>query len=324
MHLSRAMQRLGLPNIRNLLASLVLLLALGACATTQAGPNGLADRDPYEELNRDIFSANQAVDGAVIRPVADVYRAVAPTPVRRGVTNFFGNLREPWSFVNNVLQGSPDRALRNLGRFVVNSTVGIGGLIDVASAIGIERAPEDFGQTLAVWGVGDGGYRVLPLFGPTTARGLVGTVVDLLANPMTLFLDRELNFSTGQLWALRAGDIVNARANATEGGVDAFLESSADPYAAARAGFFERREADILNYDTAGLGEDGVGDPDAAFEAALDEFDADQGAAPNDPVGDPVSGPAPESNPDSDGGLIWEGDMDDEPPIPPDAAKAAK
>lgn len=282
----------------------MLALALGACATTQAGPNGLADRDPYEEFNRDIFSANQAVDGAVIRPVADGYRAIAPAPVRQGVTNFFSNLSEPWSFVNNVLQARPERALRNLGRFVLNSTIGIGGLIDVASAIGIEPAPEDFGQTLAVWGVGDGGYRVLPLFGPSTSRGIVGRIVDIVANPTTIFMQRELNFSTGAMWALRAGELVNTRANVTDAGGDAFLESSVDPYAAARSAFFQQREAAILNYDVDELGQDGGG-ADAEFDAALEELEEGQGETVS-----PADG---EIAPETESDLIWDGGFDESP-----------
>lgn len=258
--------------MRKLLSTLLMLLmlggALGGCATTQAGPNGLADRDPHEEFNRDIWSANQAVDGAVIRPVSDVYRAVAPRPARRGIGNFLRNLSEPWSFINNLLQGHPDRAIRNLGRFIVNTTVGIGGLADVATEIGIEPAPEDFGQTLAVWGVGDGGYRVVPLLGPTTGRDLVGSIVGFIADPATIFLDTRIGLSTEQLWGLRAVSIVDTRANLSESGADAFLETSADPYAAARSAFFQQREAAILNLDSASLDDS----EDAAFEAAIDDL----------------------------------------------------
>ncbi len=265
--------------MRKLLFSLFLVLLLGGCATTQAGPNGLADRDPYEEFNRDIWSANDAVDDVLIRPVSEVYRTVAPRPVRSGITNFLRNLTEPWSFINNLLQGKPGRALRNLGRFIVNSTIGIGGLFDHASDIGIEPAPEDFGQTLAVWGVGDGGYRVVPLIGPTTGRGLVGSIVGFIADPATIFLTRELNLSTVEQLAYRSASVIDTRANLIDAGADAFLETSADPYAAARAAFFERREAEILDYDMAGL----VGDEEAmeatedeAFDAALEEFESDE------------------------------------------------
>lgn len=269
--------------MRKFLPTLLLLALFGgglsACATTMEGPNGLADRDPYEEFNRDMWSVNQAADDAVVRPVSEVYRAVTPQPARRGIGNFFRNLSEPWSFINNLLQGKPGRAIRNLGRFIVNTTVGIGGLIDVASEIGIEPAPEDFGQTLAVWGVGDGGYRVVPLIGPTTGRDLIGSIVGFIADPATIFLDRELGFSTPELWALRAGNIIDTRASLTESGGDTFLETSADPYAAARSAYFQRREAEIRDLDTASLDDS----EDAAFEAALDDLEEGADGPPPPP-----------------------------------------
>ena len=269
--------------MRKLLTTLLLALCLSACATTQAGPNGMADRDPHEEFNRDMWAVNQGLDEVAIRPVTNVYRAVTPRPVRSGVSNVFRNLTEPWSFINNLLQGRPGRALRNLGRFIVNSTIGIGGLFDHASALGIDPAPEDFGQTLAVWGVGDGGYVLNPIFGPSTQRDTFGTIVDIVANPVSLFFDRGLNMSGEAQLAIRAGGIISTRSDLMDTGVDAFLDSSADPYAAARSAYFQQREAQILNYDISGItGDDGdlVSSEDAAFEAALedleemDDFDA--------------------------------------------------
>ncbi len=273
---------------RKIFSALFLTLALAACATTQAGPNGLADRDPREAFNRNIWEVNQAADSAVIRPTSEVYRAVTPRPLRNNVTNVFRNLSEPWSFVNNLLQGNPGRAARNLGRFLVNSTLGIGGLFDVASAIGIEPAPEDFGQTLAVWGVGDGGYQVLPIFGPSTARDTVGTIVDFFGNPSSIFLDRVARLSTLEQWGIRGLEIVSTRANATDAGVDAFLETSADPYAAARAAYFEAREAEILNYDTEGFGdeEDMDSGGDDALDAAIEELEQDETLGESPPQDD--------------------------------------
>jgi phospholipid-binding lipoprotein MlaA len=283
--------------LRKLLPTLLLLAlfsgTLGACATTYEGPHGLADRDPYEEFNRDIWSANQAVDGAVIRPVSDVYRTITPAPARRGLTNVLRNLAEPWSFINNLLQGKPGRALRNLGRFIVNTTVGVGGLADVATEIGIEPAPEDFGQTLAVWGVGDGGYRIVPVLGPSTGRDLVGSIIGFIANPVTIFLDTELGFSTEELWAVRGAEIIDTRANLTESGGDAFLETAADPYAAARSAFFQRREAEILDLDTASIGEG----EDAAFEAALEDIEIEDEPAPESPENEGLN---PEMDPDTE------------------------
>ena len=269
--------------MRKLLTILLLALCLSACATTQAGPNGMADRDPHEEFNRDMWAVNQGLDAVAIRPVTNVYRAVPPRPVRSGVSNVFRNLTEPWSFINNLLQGRPGRALRNLGRFIVNSTIGIGGLFDHASALGIDPAPEDFGQTLAVWGVGDGGYVLNPIFGPSTQRDTFGTIVDIVANPVSLFFDRGLNMSGEAQLAIRAGGIISTRPDLMDTGVDAFLDSSADPYAAARSAYFQQREAQILNYDISGItADDGdlESSEDAAFEAALedleemDDFDA--------------------------------------------------
>lgn len=252
------------------------MLFLGACATTQAGPNGIADRDPHEEFNRDMWAVNQGIDTVAIRPVTEVYRTIAPQPARRGIANVFRNLTEPWSFINNLLQGKPGRALRNLGRFIVNSTIGVGGLADHATDLGIEPAPEDFGQTLAAWGVGDGGYVMNPFLGPSTQRDTFGTIVDFVANPVSIFFDRGLNLTAQEQWGIRAGSIISTRSELIDAGVDDFLESSADPYAAARSAFFQRRENDILNYDIAGFAGDGDDlseGEDAAFEAALEDIE---------------------------------------------------
>ncbi|WP_116236851.1 MlaA family lipoprotein [Parasphingopyxis lamellibrachiae] len=265
----------------------MLMLFLSACATTMAGPNGMADRDRHEEFNRDMWAVNQGIDTVLISPAADVYRTITPQPARRGITNIFRNLSEPWSFINNLLQGRPDRALRNLGRFIINSTIGVGGLADHATAMGIEPAPEDFGQTLAVWGVGDGGYVMNPLLGPSTQRDTFGAIVDFVANPVSIFFDRGLNLTTQEQWGIRAASIISTRAELTESGVDAFLESSADPYAAARSAYFQNREAAILNYDAASLageGEDASASEDAAFEAALDDLEDFEVIAPEEAI----------------------------------------
>jgi len=269
--------------LRKVLSALLLLLALGACATTQAGPNGLADRDPREGFNRTMFEVNDTVDSVTLRPISQVYRAIAPQPARRGLSNVLRNLTEPWSFVNNLLQGKPGRALRNLGRFIVNTTIGVGGLADHATDLGIAPAPEDFGQTLAVWGVGDGGYSYTPLLGPSTSRDTFGTIVGFFANPVTIFFDRGLGLSTQEQLGILAAGFVNARAELTESGFDAFLDSSADPYAAVRSAYFQQREAAILDQDSSGLTtEHGVNAAEAAaFEAAIEEL-------PEDDAGDEI------------------------------------
>ncbi|MGK2911707.1 MAG: MlaA family lipoprotein, partial [Sphingobium sp.] len=157
-------------SLRPLLLALPAAVLLSGCATTRVASVPQAERDPLEGFNRTVWSVNRGIDTVVLKPVSTVYRTVIPRPARKGVTGVFQNLTEPWSFVNNMLQLRPKRAFQNLGRFVVNTTVGVGGLGDPATKFGIKPAPEDFGQTLGRWGVGGGAYMVLPLFGPSTLR----------------------------------------------------------------------------------------------------------------------------------------------------------
>lgn len=247
-----------------LLAPLVATLLLGGCATVP-GQDRLAERDPLERFNRGVWGVNMAADKVIIKPASQVYRAVAPRPVRQGVTNFFTNLTEPWSFINNVLQGKPERAVRNFGRFVVNTTIGIGGLFDQASRMKIRPAQEDFGQTLASWGVNGGPYLVLPLLGPSTLRDGVGTGVATFADPVRVTVsDADVNvwYKRGYL----AAQIISARSDLTESGGDTFLRTSLDPYAAARSAYLQVRRSEILNLDDeAGTGN--AGDPAPAGEA---------------------------------------------------------
>ncbi len=146
------------------------------------GTGVTATTDPLESFNRKVFGFNEALDSNIIQPVARAYRDTLPQPVRTGVSNFFGNLRDLWSAVNSVLQAKPGPAVENTGRFLINTTVGIYGLFDVATHLGIERHSEDFGQTLGRWGVPTGPYVVLPLFGPSTVRDGVGLIPDSRGN----------------------------------------------------------------------------------------------------------------------------------------------
>jgi phospholipid-binding lipoprotein MlaA len=160
-------------------AGLAVLLALQllatGCATVSVGAN---PRDPWEGYNRQVWRFNEAVDEAVLLPVARGYRAVVPEPVRTGVSNFFGNLSDVWSLVNNVLQFKPRESAETLARVGLNSTVGLFGLIDVASGVNLQRHREDFGQTLGYWGLPSGPYLVLPLLGPSTLRDTAALPVD--------------------------------------------------------------------------------------------------------------------------------------------------
>jgi phospholipid-binding lipoprotein MlaA len=219
-------------NMKTRLKSTVLVMAaaglLGGCATS-GNP-----KDPIEGFNRAMYGFNDVVDKAVIKPVAQGYDAVLPSPVRTGVTNFFGNIADFFIGVNNLLQGKPGDAASDIGRVLVNSTVGILGLIDVASEMGMEKHEEDFGQTFGRWGVGDGAYVVLPFFGPRTVRDTAGLVVDVAADPVGN-IDHVPTRNT--LLALR---IVDTRADLLP--ADKVIEEAAlDKYAYVRDGYLQRR-----------------------------------------------------------------------------------
>ena len=170
--------QLGLGRRSSLALSLLALLALTGCAI---GPNA-NPRDPLEPFNRGVYHINDAVDRAVIKPMATAYRDVLPSPIRTGVNNFFGNLQDAWSAVNSALQLKGEAAGNSLVRFGVNTVFGLGGVLDIASEMRIERHTEDFGQTLGFWGVGAGPYLVLPLLGPSTVRDTAALPVDSQGN----------------------------------------------------------------------------------------------------------------------------------------------
>ena len=153
-------------------------LALSGCATTADNP-----KDPYEGFNRAMFKVNEGVD-VVLKPVAQGYDKAAPLPVKAGVGNFFGNINDVWTSVNNFLQGKGSDGLSDAGRVLINTTIGIGGVFDVASEMGLEKHAEDFGQTLGVWGVSEGAYLYWPIIGPRTTRDTVGWVVDSYTDPV--------------------------------------------------------------------------------------------------------------------------------------------
>lgn len=228
---------------RKLLAALLLGGLLSGCAT---GPN--ADpRDPIEPFNRGVSRFNDEIDNALLKPVATVYRDVTPDPVRTGVSNFFGNLRDVWSAINATLQLRPREATENALRFGVNTVFGLGGVLDVASEMGIDRTPLDFGQTLGRWGIPPGPYLVLPLFGPSSVRDAAGFSVeargDLVGN-----LDRIP--TRNSLTALR---IVDTRANLLR--ATSMLEGAAlDKYSFTRDFYLQRRQNQIESLIDLGIG----------------------------------------------------------------------
>lgn len=164
--------------LRGVVLAAVAIGLLNGCATTGNG------RDPIEGLNRATYAFNEAVDTMLIRPVARGYEAALPAPVRTGVMNFFGNIADVFIAVNNLLQGKPTEAAEDAGRFLVNSTIGILGIFDVASSMGLERHEEDFGQTFGRWGMEPGAYFVVPIFGPRDVRDTFGLVLDVAVDPV--------------------------------------------------------------------------------------------------------------------------------------------
>lgn len=274
-------------------------LALSGCTTARVGTDRLAEKDPLEGFNRGVWAINRGADKVIVKPVTQVYRAVAPKPARDGVRNFFANVGEPFSFINNILQGKGDRAIRNLGRFVVNTTIGIGGLFDQASRMKIAPAPEDLGQTFAAWGMNGGPYLMLPLLGPSTLRDGVGTGIAQVADPYRYCLN-NCGLPHGVPLGLTAAEVISTRDGLIETGADSFLESSLDPYAATRSAYLQRRRADILNRDPADMG---VDDGDAANPAGADAMsgaDTDAGIPGTDTAPSattPADPAAPETTP---------------------------
>jgi phospholipid-binding lipoprotein MlaA len=210
-------------------AALLLAVTLAGCATSGGNP-----ADPLEPFNRAMFRFNDALDGAVIKPVAKGYRVVVPGIVRTGFSNFFSNLEDVWISVNNVLQGKFQEGFEDFTRVLFNSTFGIAGIFDFASDVGLQKHNEDFGQTLGRWGVGSGAYLVLPILGPSTVRDGFGLVLDTQA---------DLVFQIGgvpvhnTLYATRA---ISKRANLLD--ASSVIEQAAlDKYAFVRDAWLQRR-----------------------------------------------------------------------------------
>lgn len=217
-------------------------LAAGVLVALAAG-QGLAEenpRDPYEGFNRAMFSVNEVMDRYAAKPVAQAYDHAVPLPVKAGVGNVFANAGDLWIGVNSALQGKFGDAGIDFGRLLINSTVGILGLFDVASELGLEKNDEDFGQTLAVWGVGDGGYLFWPVIGPRTVRDTAGWGVDISADPVGL--TRAASVRNG-LVALRFVDI---RASLLP--ADKVVEEAAlDKYSYIRDAYLQRRRSQIYD-----------------------------------------------------------------------------
>jgi phospholipid-binding lipoprotein MlaA len=210
-------------------------ITLAGCATTEVSEKPVEQSavenkvDPYENFNRKMFVFNDGVDNYVAEPISNAYKWITPQFMQTGVNNFFTNLKNVNVVLNDVLQAKFAQSAEDTGRFAINTTVGVGGLFDVAKHVGLEQNEEDFDQTLAVWGVPQGSYLVLPFLGPSTARGIPGAVFDTAANPAT-YVGMPV-----QLVAM-----LNARANA-EGALKFIDEAALDPYVFTRESFLQWR-----------------------------------------------------------------------------------
>lgn len=211
------------------------ILYLGGCASPSHNP-----QDPLESFNRGMFKFNETVDKTVIKPVAKGYRAVMPPPGRMMVSNFFANLDDVLTAVNNLLQFKPLQALKDCGRVLVNSTVGLYGLVDVASHVGLEKHKEDFGQTLGVWGIGSGPYLVLPVMGPSSFRDGIGEYVDTLTGVpghVDNISDRN---------QLYIGDLIDTRVRLLD--KESVLDTAViDRYAFIRDAYLQRRLSQVYD-----------------------------------------------------------------------------
>jgi phospholipid-binding lipoprotein MlaA len=223
--------------LRVVIGTAIVLASLAGCTVPQS--HDVAD--PLEPVNRAVFSFNLFVDRWLLEPVARAYRFVAPEPARRSVANFLHNLRSPVIFANDLLQGERDRAGVTLGRFMINSTLGVFGLFDPASALGHQPHDEDFGQTLAVYGVPDGPFLMLPLLGPSNARDTVGRVGDYFINPLN-----SCCITTDERLAIFGTTAVSEREANIEL-IDDLRANSIDLYATLRAIYTQRRAAETRN-----------------------------------------------------------------------------
>ncbi len=246
-------------------------MALAACATPPDDPDAAAGfaevNDPLEPLNRAIFGFNLAIDKALLRPVSIAYRDVIPKPGRDGVRNFLDNLENPVVLANDVLQGSPQRAGTTVGRFAINSTIGIAGLLDVATGFGLERHDEDFGQTLGVWGFPEGPFLMLPILGPSPPRDSVGLVVDYFIDPLTyVFENNDVEWLSVVRYGVRA---VDSRSRSIET-LDEIERTAIDFYATVRSLYRQQRMDEIRNGEPSPL----ISVPEITLE--FDEGGADE------------------------------------------------
>ena len=195
--------------------------------------------DPLEDRNRSIYAFNENLDEAIIEPAADGYDYITPNFLQKGFNNFFDNINYPVTIINQVLQGNFEESLSDTLRFTINSSIGILGFFDPASSMGLPEHDEDFGQTLAVWGVKEGPYLMLPFFGPKTLRSLTGDLADVLFNPLLNIDDTNLKIKTNLI------NILQDRSDLSS--LEEELDNSFDPYQYIKDSYIQNRKYKIYN-----------------------------------------------------------------------------
>lgn len=259
--------------------SLEIAQAVVAEEVPATAPEGVSD--PLEPINRLIFGFNEILQMVILRPATEMYEVFVPPPLREAIGNIIDNLKTPVILANDILQGESDRAWRTTQRFVINSTVGIAGIMDAADDMGIPRHSEDFGQTLAVWGVGEGFYVVLPLFGPSNPRDAVGKLfVDNYFDPLGLYLS-NIDHEPG-MYARTTVEGVDEYGGVMDE-LDQIKKTSIDFYAAVRSMYRQKRKSEIAN----GAEVDLPPIPDLSLEGP--ELNAPEPAADAEPVRPVVS-----------------------------------
>jgi len=252
-------------------------LLLAGCASMPPGA-GADPRDPWEGYNRTMTRFNDSVDQAVLKPIATVYTKVVPSPVRTGVSNFFGNIGDVWSFVNNLLQANFEGTLYSFWRVAVNSTLGLGGILDPASEMRLDRHRKDFGMTLGRWGVPPGPYLVLPILGPSTLRDTAALPVDTWGSPINHIQDVPVRNS---LYILGG---VNTRAQLLNT-TDLRDQAALDPYSFTRDAFLQKRRNDVYN-----------GNPPPDENTTRYDQPDEPGGAPESPQAPAATPQAPETS----------------------------
>jgi phospholipid-binding lipoprotein MlaA len=229
--------------LRTIVTAMLVGVLLTGCASTRAVEGPQEINDPFEPFNRAMFNTTLAIDKVLLRPTAIVYRAVFPQPLRNGVRNFLNNLDSPVILTNDLLQGEFSRARITLVRTVVNTTVGIGGLFDVADKWGYPRHREDFGQTLATFGIGEGPYLFIPLFGPANPRDLFGYGTDTFFQPLTYVQWGDQSYIPYVRYGV---DLIDLRERNIET-LDEIEQTSLDYYASVRSLYRQSRNNEINN-----------------------------------------------------------------------------